>query len=235
MRAPRFRSFWLARDTVGRVCSVTMEKLPSGVDALFDSRAFARFGRDEWPYYDGIPDRNPNRILPDDVQVTVSMNSFVNTADKVRNVHEGLKRRCESLLRDIPLDADIEVFDADLSIVRELLDRACTLPGILLATSTKVLHRKRPGYIPMLDSVVVNSYCDAKGRSALKGRSQEGEHAAGVGVFVMNAFRSDVAARPAGLQQVMEATADFGAPMTRVRALEVAVWMANEERGYYRA
>ncbi len=213
---------------------MTFEKLPSGVDALFDETAFARFGRDEWPYYDGIPDRDPNRILPDDVQVTVSMNSFVNTADKVRNVHEGLKRRCESLLCEIPVDATIDVFDDDLSIFRELLDRACTLPGVLLATSTKVFHRKRPGYIPMLDSVLINAYCDAKGRSALKGRSQEGEHAAGVGVFVMKSFRSDLLSRPAGLQRVMEATEDVGAPMTKVRALEVAVWMANEERGYYR-
>lgn len=213
---------------------MTTSILPSGVKAWFDDSAFRRFGRDEWPYYDGIPDRDPMRILPEDVQVTVSMNSFINTADAVRDIHRGMSGRCEPLLLEIPEQADLTTFDPDLSIARELLHQACTLRGVLLAKATKVLHRKRPGYLPMLDSVVVEAYCKAKGRTALISRAQDGQHAAGVGVFVMEVFRGDLKASPEGLAGAMAATAAVGAPMTPIRALEVAVWMANENRGYYR-
>lgn len=222
------------KDLIDVFDSMALTALNSGVQAWFDERSFRRFGRDEWPYYDGIPDRDPMRILPDDVQVTVSMNSFVNTAAKVRDVHRGLSRRWGRMLPEVPVDADLSQYDPDLTIARDLLHAACTLRGVLLATATKVLHRKRPSYVPMIDSVVINSYCDATGRSALKNRSQEGEHAASVGVFVMRALRDDLNAHPEGLQRVMDSAAAVEAPMTQVRALEVAIWMGNEEAGYYR-
>jgi len=221
-------------DVPNEIGPMAVIALNSGVHAWFDELSFRRFGRDEWPYYDGIPDRDPMRILPDDVQVTVSMNSFVNTATKVREVHQGLSRRWESMLREVPVDAEISSYDPDLSVARDLLHAACTLRGVLLATATKVLHRKRPGYMPMLDSVIINAYCDAKGRSALKSRSQKGEHAASVGVFVMRAFREDLEAAPSGVERAIDATASVKAPMTPVRALDVAVWMGNEDAGYYR-
>jgi hypothetical protein len=162
------------------------------------------------------------------------MNSFVNTADKVRNVHEGLRMRCESRLQAIPEDADLTSYDPDFAEVEDLLHRACQHKGVLLAVATKVLHRKRPNLIPMLDSVVINAYCDAAGRSTLKSRSQEGAHAASVGAFVLRAFRSDLLNQPRGLDEVRTAAEGVGAPMTPVRALEVAIWMANEDNGNYR-
>jgi hypothetical protein len=55
----------------------------------------------------------------------------------------------------IPVDADLAIFDLDLSAANRLLTAACAPRGVLLAVATKVLHRKRPGYIPMLDSVIV--------------------------------------------------------------------------------
>lgn len=207
---------------------MSMVKLRSGVDAWLDIQSFTRFGRNEWPYFDGIPDRDPMRILPDDVQATVSMNSFVNTAEKVQEVHRGLQRTCERFLPDIPPDADLLSFDPDLVIARELLDAACRLRGVLLATATKVLSRKRPDYLPMLDNVVVNAYCDALGRSALKARAQEGEHAASVGVLVLDAFRTDLGGAPRELSDALDATAAVGAPMTPVRASRCRFgWQTN--------
>lgn len=125
------------------------------------------FGRNEWPYYDGIPDRDPYRILPDDVQVTISMNSFISRADIVRAVHLGMVSGCEPLLRDIPPDADLSTFDSDLAIAEGLFNAACAEPQVLLARAAKVLHRKRPGYIPMLDSVMVAAYARAMNQPQL--------------------------------------------------------------------
>ena len=209
--------------------------LPSGVRAWLNETSLVLFGRNEWPYDDGVPDRDPNRILPDDVQVTISMNSFVNTADSVREVHRGLARTCDPLLREIPPDAELAEFDPDLSIAKGLLTAACSSRGVLLAVATKVLHRKRPGNIPMLDSVIVAAYADALGKPALKAIAAGNKEKAGsAGTHVMAAFRHDLnecAALVASLRAVLEAKRS---PMTPVRLLEVAVWMACEPRGNYR-
>ena len=66
--------------------------LPSGLTVDLSTELLLRFCREEWAYYDGVPDRDPYRILPDDVTVTVAMNSFVDTADKVRTVHRGWRK-----------------------------------------------------------------------------------------------------------------------------------------------
>ena len=209
--------------------------LPSGVSAWTDLTSHINFGRNEWPYYDGIPDRDPYRILPDDVQVTVSMNSFVNNANAVRDVHRGLARYRDPILREIPVEADLMTFDPDLSIARRLYDAACTPRGVLLAVATKVLHRKRPRYIPMLDSVIIGAYVDAAGRPAFKGLAAESKEKAGTaGTFVMDLFRKDLLATSDQLEPIHRALTSKGAPMTPVRLLEVAVWMANEGNGYYR-
>jgi hypothetical protein len=210
-------------------------KLSSGVSAWLDETSLILFGRNEWPYYDGVPDRDPYRILPDDVQVTVSMNSYVATADKVREVHRGLARACDPLLRDIPEGADLSTFDADLSIANRLLTSACAPRGVLLAVATKVLHRKRPWYIPMLDSVIVAAYADALRKPGFKVLAAESKEKAGsAGTFVMEAFRRDLADATEALAPIHRVLKAKGSPMTPVRLLEVAVWMANETRGYYR-
>jgi hypothetical protein len=59
------------------------------------------FCRNEFAYYDALASAYPNRIDPLDVLATVAMNSRVDTAKKVRAVHEGLANRCDPL---VPLD-----------------------------------------------------------------------------------------------------------------------------------
>jgi len=193
------------------------------------------FGKNEWPYYDGIPDRDPNRILPEDVQVTISMNSFISRADVVRSVHLGMVRACEPMLRGIPQDADLSTFDADLTVAERLLSAACAEPQILLARAAKVLHRKRPGYIPMLDSVMMAAYGQAMNQPHLIRHAVEDKKRAGsAAAIVMAAFRTDVATVTERLAPLHQSLREEGTPMTPVRLLEVAVWMANETRGYYR-
>jgi hypothetical protein len=209
-------------------------ELPSGLVVDLSPDLLLRFCREEWAYYDGVPDRDPARILPEDVTVTVAMNSFVDTAEKVRTVHRGMVKACDWTLRDIPVDADIRTFDLDGVIALELFTAACRIKGVLLPVATKVLHRKRPGWIPMIDNVVLVAYLDALGRGGMKARTQEGAKAAGVGVFVMNAFRKDLEAVADEVDQVAQALKEAGTPMTPVRILEVAVWMAIEPKGYYR-
>ena len=207
--------------------------LPSGLTIEL-GEPLTRFCAEEWAYYDGIPDRDPNRVLPDDVLVTVAMNSFVNNANQVRVVHRGLAKACDPLLPSIPADADLRTYDPELASVRALFDAACAVRGVLMPVATKVLFRKRRSLIPMLDNVVLFAYLDALGRNALKGQSQDGSKAGGVGVFVLKAFRRDLTECWEALEAESARLGEQGWPVTPLRVLEVAVWMATEPRNYYR-
>ena len=194
-----------------------------------------RFFEEEWAYYDGLPDRDPMHILPDDVLATVAMNSFVNDAAKVRSVHRGMAEACDPILAHIPPDADLLSFDPELGSARSLFDAACGVRGVLMPVATKVLHRKRPAYVPMLDNVVIDAYLDTAGIGNLRGKTQDGKTAGGVGVTVLQAFREDLVAATDPLSAKVQQLTAAGTPVTALRLLEVAVWIATEPHGYYRS
>jgi hypothetical protein len=119
------------------------------------------------------------------------MNSFVNSANRVRSVHRGLAGVCEPILGQIPEDADLRTFD--LAPVQRLLDAACRVRWVLVPVATKVLHRKRRSLIPMLDGVVINYYRRA-GVRVSDAALQDGARAAGAVMPVLEAFRADLTA-----------------------------------------
>lgn len=208
--------------------------LHSGIEVDLQPESLLRFSKEEWAYYDGIVDREPNRIIPEDILVTVAVNSRVN-ANRVRAVHRGMARVCDRLLPHIPVDADLRTYDIDGSKAKELLSAACGVKFVAMAVATKVLHRKRPWWMPMLDSVVKDAYLDTLGRSGLKSRLDLGSEAGGVGSFIMSAFRRDLEEADQEIKQVSSTLTEAGYPLTDVRILEIAVWTAVEPQGYYRS
>ena len=76
--------------------------LPSGLTITEAEGRILRFAENEYAYYDGIPSTQPNHITPVDVMVTNAINSNVNTADKIREVHLGLAEACDPILPMIP-------------------------------------------------------------------------------------------------------------------------------------
>jgi hypothetical protein len=179
-------------------------------------------------------DREPDEIIPEDVLVTVSVNSFVNTAGRVRAVHRGMAKACDRILADIPHDVDLRSFDLDGARAKELLSAACGVKYVAMAVATKVLHRKRPRWIPMLDSVVNIAYLDALGKSGLKPRLDQGAQAGAVGAFIMGVIRRDLEAVEEPISAISSALNGAGFPVTDLRILEIAIWQAEEQQAYYR-
>jgi hypothetical protein len=103
------------------VMNVTVVELASGCRIEAPADSLMRFCREEYAYYDAIPSGHPDRIEPLDVLATVSINSFVTTAEKVRGVHRGLSEACEPLLAEIPADASLSEPGLTLDPVRRLL------------------------------------------------------------------------------------------------------------------
>jgi hypothetical protein len=214
--------------------------LSSGLAFSFEEAEsrLKRFCREEFAYYDAIVDLVPNRVEPIDVLATVSMNAFINKntflASLVRSVHRGLAGRCDSLLARIPVNADLMTYDPLLTEFRDLMHAAVQTPGVLVAVATKVLHRKRRNFIPMLDSIVMKHYLTALKRLDWIERCQLKPTAADVAVEVLKAFREDLRQALPQIIALRTSLANVGFEMTPVRILEVLIWTEREPNGYYR-
>jgi hypothetical protein len=173
-------------------------------------------------------------IEPLDVLVTVAMNSFVNTAVKVRLVHQGMAANCEPLLAAIPEHADLLELDNWRDSLRELLHAAVQAPWVLVPVATKVLHRKRRYLIPMLDSVILRHYLRAPEFKALLAGTENKARAADVAMEALRLFREDLLARRSEIDALRERLALECFALTPVRVLEVLVWTESEPAGGYR-
>jgi hypothetical protein len=117
----------------------------------------AKFTRFRWDWYDGVRTA-PDIIEPVDFAITIAMNSRA-TADRMKSFMERsgrLGRLLQNIPRDVPLAR--ETPPSVLNSVAELFDEACKASGTALAVASKVLHRKRPALIPMLDRVIVDRH-----------------------------------------------------------------------------
>src|SRR4051794_23093594 len=109
-----------------------------------------------------------------------------------------MSERCDQILAAIPADTDLTDRSPEtLADVRSLLEAAMGGKGILVAVATKVLHRKRPRLIPMMDSVLLGHYLSGPERRRLLARTIEKASAASAAEAVMVAiggFRGDLVA-----------------------------------------
>jgi hypothetical protein len=86
-------------------------RLTSGLAMTDPLDRLLAFCAEEYPYYGAIPSTFPKRIEPIDILATVSMNSFVNSANRVGSAHRGLATACDPILAGIPENADLRSFD----------------------------------------------------------------------------------------------------------------------------
>jgi hypothetical protein len=149
-------------------------------------------------------------------------------------VHRGLREACDPLLLGIPITADITAEEDPTDDVVRLLDAAVQTRFVLLPVATKVLHRKRPRLIPILDQVVMDHYLGAMGRDVLRPWTQDKKRAAEPCRVVLEAIRSDALEAAPLLREVQIELADRGYSLTTLRILDILVWTQVEQRGYYR-
>ena len=203
--------------------------MPSGLSIVDFQDKILRFVENEYAYYDGIPSSEPNRITPMDVLVSNAVNSNVNTADKMKDVHSGLARACNPILSMIPEQASL-IDPLNEPLVRRLLRAACSVRFVLLPVATKVLHRKRRNLIPMLDNVVLRYY---EGESGVA-TAQAKREAPAVGMSALRKFRADLRSCRPALTDLTNHLALRGIYLSDLRVLEASIWMETEPVGYYR-
>ena len=107
-------------------------------------------------YFDLIPDSSPDEITPLDVVSCAALHPGLKRGDLAWFWDHRLQLR--NALAEFPDDLDLA--GSPGSITQILQQLPATLPGVDLSLLSKVLHRKRPRLIPMLDRSLLNQYRD---------------------------------------------------------------------------
>ncbi len=196
------------------------ESEPTAVQALRDYFQLLPGGRYSGAYFErlaGGGDRPEvaDKFTADDV-VAVSLLAVDIGADAALQLLEARRSRLSALLRDIPTTvalADLQAGDVDESWpVRAAHRELLSIPGIGETSATKLLARKRPHLVPILDSVVTAEL------SIVKGRYWRPLHAW---------LTADNRARHHQLEHLRE-EAGLGSEISVLRVFDVLAWMTGK-------
>ena len=143
-----------------------MEAIPWGKVSIekLVSQLVEKFTDFSWNLYDGVKDEYPYEVTYLDCKLSRKMRSRFCMKDWEIFIKSSLKSEVDNLLQNF--GSSISLWE-ETSSVNEFLEEFKTLLCNKLITAsgwgvsklTKVLHRKRPRLIPILDSKVQDVYC----------------------------------------------------------------------------
>jgi cyclic pyranopterin phosphate synthase len=122
----------------------------------------------------------------------------------------------------------LRLWDSEASILwNDLAElfRCCLAPGLRPARVTKVLHKKRPNLIPILDSVIVHYL---KRTAAKKGIALPNDEAERM-VSYVKLLRTDVERNLPTLQHLGKRVAALGGELSPLRVLDIVIWGWSRE------
>ena len=102
-------------------------------------------------YLDYKPATDPNRLMPEDLAVTILINSRV-AGRAFKSVQDHGDSLVLSELPDIPLEKSTP---SDRDRVADLVAQMAQWDGFAASVTTKILHKKRPNLIPILDNEAI--------------------------------------------------------------------------------
>lgn len=179
--------------------------------------AVARRGYD---LYDGYPAQPGNSLGPTEIFLSVGINSRVILNDACRFLSRAEQVR--PLLARIPDDARLEDANDDhLDAAAELLRLLEDAEHIGRGKVTKVLHKKRPAFIPIIDSVVGDFLW-----KNFPWRLSENSPARDILIL----FRDILLARREALAAIQANLTAQGLRLTTVRVLDKVIWLGWHQR-----
>lgn len=193
-----------------------------------DSRLTRYFGDGGWELYDALPVAQDASLAVSDLLASVALNSGLDTRRKLWQVWTN-RHSIEQALTRIPAVATLDQDSVPWEELRELMDACCATPGVKWAVATKVLHKKRPGLIPIYDRHMWTFYQSRvprqRGWSEWDGRWWVG---------TLQVFREHLLANRGVIWELCQMLEESGWTISPVRTLEVLIWMAYEPTGEYR-
>ena len=109
-------------------------------------------------YLDFEPSTPADMLVPEDLAVTILINSRVGPSAFQAVQHRGHELDFASLPA-VPLE---ESSDTDRDRIAEIIAQIAEWPGFAASVATKVLHKKRPATVPILDNqAIFGAYMNA--------------------------------------------------------------------------
>jgi hypothetical protein len=102
-------------------------------------------------YLDYRPATDPDRLLPEDLAVTILINSQVRAA-AFKSAQDLSPTLDLGRLPDVALE---DSSPTDRAAVAALVAQVADWPGFATSVATKILHKKRPRLIPILDNQAI--------------------------------------------------------------------------------
>ena len=137
-------------------CEIEMRLLYTGggvarwVDEAEEKLQAFRSDSGYW-YLKYEPMTPPNRIVVEDLGVTLLMNSQVGW----RNAKSVIEHASDVDLGPLPDHPLEETTEKERQQIAELIGKVASWPGFGSSTATKLLHKKRPDLIPILDNLAI--------------------------------------------------------------------------------
>jgi hypothetical protein len=137
-----------------------------------------------------------------------------------------LLREMLPALRGVAELPDVALENADAAVIGQVAGLFAVLDqapyagrGVRGTIISKVLHRKRPDLLPLYDSRIFESYTapGAIARAAHRNWREFME-------VLCTQMRDDLRAERAAFDELVQVAADAGAPLTRLRVLDILVW-----------
>jgi hypothetical protein len=181
------------------------------VDAVLD------YAVDNYAYFDAVPVAQDSSIIVQDIALSIMVNSRI-SGNTAAPIFDG-RGPIEASLASIPAGLDlVDVwepaqetwFDPLISAV-ECLDK---IERVGLGIATKVLHKKRPGLVPMFDSFVGSYY-----RSVIKKPKKFRD--------LYLCFHRDLRAAETELRRFVDDLNFRQVALTHCRLLEYMVWFVK--------
>jgi hypothetical protein len=183
-----------------------------------------KFVEEEYHLYDAVSIAEDNTLTEADIRVSYKIRSRL-SGEGLRGLLAA-RTSIETALSCVPADLDLTSAEVPWDDVRWLLDCFCEVRGVHLAVATKILFKKRPRLIPIIDSVIQEHYRSSPQIDGLESDPPS------EGVGIMRLFRDDLLSCQGRIGQLAAALSDDGKPLTPVRILEALVWMEVEGSRY---
>lgn len=204
-------------------------RLRSGLEVNNPRKLLRSFVRQWYPMYDGVPVLQDNRLHVTDIALSTMMNSRIGGTTGAL-LHRA-RHTIESGLAKIPAGLDLlDVVAGDeipgAAGISEAIAGMAAVPRVKLSAATKILHKKRPGLIPILDTVLEAHYFP-KWVQPVPGHGW-GDYT----VSLIKAVHLDMLSAAVELRDIEYELEEAGTPLTPCRILNVIMWIARVGSGF---
>lgn len=177
-----------------------------------------------WNYYDAVPTDPDDNVTAIDVLCAAALHPGLSRTDLA--FFRDQKMDLSGWLADVPQDT--RLWEASEPVIEHLISLPVRFPNVSAALLSKVLHRKRPHLIPLLDRHVVDWYRPLTGKRVM----------ADAWGPIIKAMRDDECDDKQRLlysiafvriegEISLLADTDHRQRLSWIRAVDIAIWMAS--------